>query len=275
MNKNKFESHMQSIPKIQHKSCGLCCTKIENFNVTFGKTRILEKVNIHIHCGEITALIGPNGAGKSTLLKAILGQIKHTGELKFLDAKNEHSGKPRIGYVPQYLNFDRNTPATVLDVVSISLSNVPVWIFKSDSIKKKVIEILSIVQAEHLINRCIGDLSGGELQRVLLALAFYPIPDLLLLDEPITGIDEKGMALFYNIVSDLRKNYDVSVVLVTHDLESISRFANRVILLNRKILSSGSPEEVYLDEKFIDMFGSIWSKGLFDKKRKNDNAYLV
>jgi zinc transport system ATP-binding protein len=246
----------------QKKSCGLCCTKIENINVKYGKTVILDNVNLHIHCGEITALIGPNGAGKSTLLKAVLGQIRHSGEMKFLDVKGKHNGKPAIGYVPQYLNFDRTTPASVLDVFLITLSNIPVWIYKSRELKKKILEILSIVQAEYLIDRRIGDLSGGELQRVLLALALYPVPDLLLLDEPVSGVDEKGMNLFYNIVSDLRKNYDLSIVLVSHDLELVSKFANRVILLNKKIICSGSPREVYLDSEFIGMFGSIWAKGL-------------
>jgi zinc transport system ATP-binding protein len=106
----------------------LCCTKIENFNVTIGKTQILKNVNIHIHCGELTALIGANGAGKSTLLKAILGEVAHTGNLRYFDAKGARSGHPCIGYVPQYLNFDLSTPTSVLDIFMASLTNVPSWL---------------------------------------------------------------------------------------------------------------------------------------------------
>ena len=99
------------------KDCArLCCTKIENFGVKAGRLVIFEDVNIHVHCGQLTAIIGPNGAGKSTLLKAILGEIPHTGKLKYTDAKGKHTGNPVIGYVPQYLKFDVSAPITVQDL---------------------------------------------------------------------------------------------------------------------------------------------------------------
>src|SRR5665647_146663 len=113
----------------------LCCTKIENFNVAIGKTQILEDVNIHIHCGELTALIGTNGAGKSTLLKAILGEVKHSGDLKYFDAKGVRSGHPTIGYVPQYLNFDLSTPTSVLDVFMACVTSTPSWLMSPHSIR--------------------------------------------------------------------------------------------------------------------------------------------
>ncbi len=237
--------------------CGnnLCCTTIEGFNVTLGKVQILRDVNMHIHCGELTAIIGPNGGGKSTLLKAILGEVKHTGTLKYLDAKGVHSGHPLIGYVPQHLSFDFSTPTSVLDLFVSCSSNIPAWLFTPKSIRNRVLEGLGRVRAEHLIDRRIGALSGGELQRILLALALDPIPDLLLLDEPVSGIDQNGLELFYNTVSEIREKYDLSIILVSHDLDLVAKYADRVILLKETVVSSGTPEKVFHDENTLKIFG--------------------
>lgn len=247
---------------------GLCCTKIEDFSVTFGSTKILEDINLHIHCGELTAIIGPNGAGKSTLLKAMLGDIRHAGNLKFLDAKGKHSGHPVIGYVPQHLSLDTGTPTSVLDLFMVCNFKTPAWLFSTKNIKKKVTESLSVVEADYLINRKIGALSGGELQRVLLALALDPTPDLLLLDEPVSGIDQNGLELFYNTVSELRKKYDLSIILVSHDLDLVEKFADRVILINGTVLCNGSPEEVFNDEKTSKVFNMSWFKNRHENGQK-------
>jgi zinc transport system ATP-binding protein len=246
-------------------SCGLCCTKIQNFGVIRSHTEILKDVNIHIHCGDLTAIIGPNGAGKSTLLKAILGEIPHTGELVFLDAKNKHTGRPVVGYVPQKLDFDYGSPTSVQDVFSAMHTSRPVWFSHSAKMHKNARESLARVQADHLIDRRLGDLSGGELQRVLLALALDPIPDLLLLDEPVSGIDHNGLKLFYKTVSELRENYDLSVILVSHDLNLVAQYADRVIYLDDKTVACcGTPEEVFNNQKVIDMFGIGIFKRLSD-----------
>ncbi len=236
---------------------GLCCTKIEDFSVAIGKTRILDNINIHIHCGELTALIGTNGAGKSTLLKAILGEIKHSGVLKYFDAKGDRSGRPLIGYVPQYLDFDLSTPTSVLDLFMACTTNIPSWLASPQKIRNRVIHSLGKVKAEHLVDRRLGALSGGELQRVLLALALDPIPDLLLLDEPVSGIDHNGLELFYNIVSDLRRNYDLSIILVSHDLNLVAKYADRVILLNRTVICNGTPREVFNNDLTRKTFGLL------------------
>lgn len=252
-----------------HQCSGLCCTKVENFSVSFGNNKILEDVNLHIHCGELTAIIGPNGAGKSTLLKAMLGDIKHSGKLTFLDAKGKHSGHPVIGYVPQHLSFDSSTPTSVLDLFMVSNFKTPSWLFTTKKIRNKVYESLSLVKAEHLINRRIGALSGGELQRVLLALALDPIPDLLLLDEPVSGIDQNGLELFYNTVSELRDNYDLSIILVSHDLDLVEKYADRVILVNGTVLCNGSPKEVFENEETLKTFGMSWYKRRSDDNNKD------
>ena len=115
----------------KEKKCGLHCTKINNIGVTIGKQVILKNVNIHIHCGELTVIIGKNGAGKSTLLKAILGEIPHTGEITFLDMKENSKKKIKIGYVPQSINVERHMPTTVYDMFASYISDVPVC-FKKD-----------------------------------------------------------------------------------------------------------------------------------------------
>ena len=235
----------------------VCCTKIEHFSVKTGALTIFEDVNIHVHCGQLTALIGPNGAGKSTLLKAILGEVAHTGSLHYVDAKNQHTGHPIIGYVPQYLTFDVTAPTSVIDLFMACLSNQPVWLFSSDKIRQRVINGLKRVQAEHLIDRRLGALSGGELQRILLALALDPIPDLLLLDEPVSGVDQNGLDLFYDIVVNLKASEDMAIILISHDLEQVAKHADQVVLLNKKILASGTPEEVFSNEKMKRIFGTI------------------
>ena len=233
----------------------VCCTKIENFGVKIGDLTIFENVNLHVHCGELTAIVGPNGAGKSTLLKAILNEVPHTGHLSFTDAKNRRTGKPLFGYVPQHLDFDKNSPLSVTDLFAASLSKFPAWLGHSAKLKKIVAQDLSRVKAEHLANRRLGALSGGELQRVLLALALRPLPDLLLLDEPVSGVDSGGLAIFYDMVSKLRESEDLAVVLISHDIKTVRRYADKVVLMKDKRAECGTPDELLTEEKTDELFG--------------------
>ena len=246
--------------------CGLCCTKVEHFGVTIGGNPILRDVNLHIHCGELTAIIGPNGAGKSTLLKAMLGEIPHTGNLSYLDEKGLHTSAPVFGYVPQQLHFDKSTPASVLDLFAACRTRLPAWLATPYGVRKEAIHSLKKVKAEHLIHRRLGALSGGELQRVLLALALTPVPDILLLDEPVSGIDQNGLEVFYDTVSRLRKEYDLSIILISHDFDLVSKYADRVVLLNGTVLASGTPEEVFASSKTIRLFGK-WQGGRRSEER--------
>ncbi|HEX3031982.1 MAG TPA: metal ABC transporter ATP-binding protein [Bacillota bacterium] len=258
---------MTNLPKNldqQYQKCGLCHTSISNFGVTRGGTEILRDVNITVHCGELTALIGPNGGGKSTLLKSILGEIPHSGQLRFADSSGKRLGRPRIGYVPQRLDFDSSSPISVLDLFAASQTKVPVWLFNSGRLARSTQEALSRVQAEHLIYRRLGDLSGGELQRVLLALALLPMPDLLLLDEPVSGIDQQGLELFYKLVSDIRDRYDLSIILVSHDLHSVAHYADRIVFLNKTVQCCGTPGEVFSDNTISRLFGEVLLEGLFE-----------
>jgi zinc transport system ATP-binding protein len=247
-----------NIETMQEKACGLCCTKLEGFGVSMGKNEILKDVNIHIHCGELTALIGPNGGGKTTLLKALLGEIPHTGAIKFLDAKEQRSRKPVVGYVPQRLDFDQGAPVSVMDLFAASLSTRPVCFGYARKVRGRASASLARVQADHLLDRRLGDLSGGEMQRVLLALALDPCPDLLLMDEPVSGVDARGRELFYQLVFNLRRQYDLSIILVSHDLDMVSRYADRIVLLNQTVLCTGAPAEVLTNEKLQQAYGQIY-----------------
>lgn len=235
--------------------CGLHCTKINNINVTIGKQEILKNINIHIHCGELTVIIGKNGAGKSTLLKAILDEVPHTGEITFLDIKENKKKKIKIGYVPQSINVEKHMPTTVYDMFASYISNIPVCFKKDKKVYEEVKNHLKIFGAESLIDKGIGNLSGGELQRVLLAVATTPIPNLLILDEPVSGIDANGIADFYEIVNNLKIKYDMSIILVSHDLDLVQKFADKVILLDKEIIKEGTPEEVFESLEFKSRFG--------------------
>lgn len=240
--------------KLRLRKCSLCCTKINNFAVKKGETVILDNINLHIHCGDLTAIIGPNGAGKSTLLKAILGEIPHGGTLSFVDEKDKKTRKPNIGYVPQTLEFDRTSPISVKDLFNVTYCNFPLWIKRDKKAETIAKEALIKVEAEELLNKKLGALSGGELQRVMLALSLNPMPDILLLDEPVSGVDRRGMKLFYEIVSKIRKDYDLTVILVSHDFEAVKEYADKVVLLDKKILKQGSPSEVFNSKEFKDAF---------------------
>ncbi len=250
----------------------LCCTRIEHFTVKAGRLTIFEDVNMHVHCGQLTALIGPNGAGKSTLLRAILGEIPHTGELHYADAKGKHTGHPVIGYVPQYLRFDVSSPTSVMDIFMACLSRRPVWLCSSKKLRPRVQASLERVQAAHLIDRRLGALSGGELQRVLLALALDPVPDLLLLDEPVSGVDQNGLELFYEIVSELREKEDMAIILISHDLNLVKKHADQVVLLNKRIITSGSPDEVFRDSRTRSIFGMLTGESVEERGREAENV---
>lgn len=241
----------------EKKACGLHCTKINNISVKFGNDVILKNVSIHIHCGELTVIIGRNGAGKSTLLKAILGEVEHKGNIIFTDEKDNLTKKIKIGYVPQRLNIEKHMPTTVFDMFASCISYIPVFMKKDKKIYKEIKEHLKIFGVDRLIDKSIGDLSGGELQRVLIAMATKPIPNLLILDEPVSGIDKNGIRDFYQILNRLKAEYDMSIILVSHDLELANQYADRVILLDKEVIKEGTPQEVFESLEFKNRFGEL------------------
>jgi zinc transport system ATP-binding protein len=252
--------------------CGGCCTRLTDFGVSIGGNLILKDFNLHVHCGELTAIIGPNGAGKTTLLKAMLGEIPHSGELHFVHSDGSSFGKPRIGYVPQKLDIDKTAPISVIDLFASVNSSFPLWLGHVSSSKKKTMDMLKMVEAESYADMKISQLSCGQFQRVMLALALSPIPDLLLLDEPIAGVDKSGIEVFYRIVSRLRREYDLSIFLISHDIAEVANFADRMILLNRAMLCEGSPEKVLSSPELKTIFGINYSAVKAEIKKLGGSA---
>ena len=144
----------------------------------------------------------------------------------------------------QQLNFDRQSPLTVADLLLANNSRWPVFLGHRRSARKAAIDLLDLVGASHLIDRKLGELSGGELQRVTLAFALDPIPDILLLDEPVSALDEKGQALFYQLVKSLRDQYDMLTLVVSHDVDVIASYATSLIILNHSVQAAGPTAEV-------------------------------
>ena len=235
-------------------SCGhSCCLRVENLSVRIGGDCILSNVNLHVHCGELVALIGPNGAGKSTFLKAVLGQRDYEGVIAFSEP-GQRSKKPRIGYVPQSPAFDPSDPVSVADLFACCMSRRPAFLGLGKSMRALVLECLERVHGEELIDKRVGTLSGGELQRVLLALALEPMPNILILDEPLSGVDVEGMETLMDMLDEIRKNFDLSILMTTHDFSLLPRYANQVVLIDRGILIQGEPETVLHSAEFAQAF---------------------
>ncbi len=230
-----------------------CCLRIQDLSVQIGSDHILKDISLHIHCGEMVALIGPNGAGKSTLLKAVLGQQEYLGVISF-SVPGQRTRKATIGYVPQSPTFDPSDPVTVSDLFACCMSKKPAFFGLSSSMREKVLDCLERVHAQDLIDQKVGTLSGGELQRVLLALALEPLPNVLILDEPLSGVDVEGMAALMDMLDEIRKSYDLSILMTTHDFGMLSKYADQVVLIDRKILCSGTPEQVLSSESFRHVF---------------------
>ena len=236
-------------------SCGdSCCLRIQDLSVRIGTDKILKDVNLHIHCGQMVALIGPNGAGKSTLLKAILGQREYEGVIAFSAPGMRHRKPPRIGYVPQSPSFDPGDPVSVADLFACCQSRRPAFLGLSKAMRDKVLECLERVHGEDLIDKRVGSLSGGELQRVLLALALEPLPNILILDEPLSGVDVEGQTGLMDMLDEIRRRFDLSILMTTHDFGMLPQYADKAVLIDHGILKKGTPEEVLDSEEFRQVF---------------------
>ena len=235
-------------------SCGhSCCLRVENLSVQIGSDQILQDINLHVHCGELVALIGPNGAGKSTFLKAVLGQRDYDGIIAFSEP-GQRSKKPRIGYVPQSPAFDPSDPVSVADLFACCMSPRPAFLGLGKNMRETVLECLERVHGTDLIDKRVGTLSGGELQRVLLALALEPLPNILILDEPLSGVDVEGMETLMDMLDEIRRTYDLSILMTTHDFTMLPRYADQVALIDGTVLIKGDPETVLNSGEFHTAF---------------------
>lgn len=227
---------------------------LTDVSVTVGQNVILENIDAQIMRGCITALIGPNGAGKTTLLQAIMGLRPYRGRIEFVDPDGR-SYKPRIGYVPQSLAIDRQTSVTVLEFFAFEFQRRPVWVGITAKARENASAALERLEAGHLLNRPLGKLSGGEMQRVLLALSLHRDPEILFLDEPVSGVDIAGGHLFCDVLESMSSRQNRTIVMVSHDLSVVSQHASHVLCLNRTVACQGETPEVLTSENLLQIYG--------------------
>ena len=222
----------------------------DHVSVTRNGLNILDHVNATIPRGSWTVLIGPNGAGKTTLLLALLGEVSYRGRIELGGGKGL-----RIGYVPQKLALDRGMPFTVAEFLAMGIQKRPLWLGISRRAREEAAHLLEMVHASHIMKRRVGTLSGGEMQRVLLALALQQKPELLVLDEPSAGVDFEGGRLFCELLEDLRASHGFTQIMVSHDLGMVAHHATCVICLKRRIVAQGSPQDVLTGPVLQSLFG--------------------
>jgi zinc transport system ATP-binding protein len=235
--------------------------EITDLSVTLGGVPILRHIQASLERGKITALIGLNGSGKTTLLRAVLKEIPYTGQIKFHCGHDHHRQAPEhVGYVPQKLRTDANLPLTVRDLLALALQRRPLFLGVSRAVEKEMVQLLervSIRETKEMLDRPVDKLSGGELQRVLMGLALYPHPELLLLDEPAAGIDFQDQEKFYALIGRVNEEMGVTILLVSHEMSVVSKYAHHVLCLkDGQILCQGSPREIPLHEMLAQTFGT-------------------
>ena len=218
--------------------------EIKNLTVRYNDHVILNHLNFWVNSGEIVAIIGPNGSGKTTLLKAILGLIPHQGEVTIF------GGSPRlaldnIGYVPQRLDFDRTFPLTVNEFLNFIK-------VKNRSWRE---EVLREVGVNTFMDKRLGELSGGQLQRLLIAKALLKEPKLLMLDEATSGVDIAAEMTFFELIEHLNKTHNVTIMLISHEVQMVYKFATQILCLNKDLVCNGRPKEAITKEVLEKLYG--------------------
>lgn len=247
---------------------------IKDLHVTLGGNPILQGVNASLAHKSITALIGLNGAGKSTLLRALVKEVPYTGKIEFHCGHDHSKPSPEhVGYVPQKLRIEANLPLTVYDLFGITLQRRPLFLGATRKTRERMTHLLERVNALNLLHKPVEKLSGGELQRVLLALAMEPHPELLLLDEPAAGIDFKEGEKFYDLIANLNRQTGATILLVSHDTHVVDRMADHVLCLkDGRIACQGHPREIINDKMLEQIFGS--TKGFYEHHHPHSSSEM-
>ena len=227
----------------------LSVVEIEHLTVQYPDVKALDDVSFTVKKGDFLGIIGPNGAGKSTLFASMLGlHTRYKGTIKFFgkDIRKSKDYLKEIGYVPQKPIFEKNFPATVNDVVRMGL--------RKESDANKVDEILQQLWIHELSKKRIGELSGGQQQRVFIAKALVTNPKLLILDEPVTGIDQQSIDLFYSILRELNSKQKITIIWSSHDLDAVNQLANHVACLNRTLFFHGESDEFFENDELVKQY---------------------
>ncbi len=230
--------------------------KVENAGVSINDKSLVKGVSFEIKQGEIVTLIGPNGSGKSTTAKIALGIYKK------IDGKvKKYTDK--IGYVPQKISIDWTLPIRVLDFMSLT-----------EELNQDQINIaLNLTGVEHLKDKSLSNLSGGEFQRVLIARAISKKPELLVLDEPVQGVDFKGEIALYELIKQISEKMKCGILLISHDLHVVMSATDFVLCLNGHVCCSGAPHKVVKDSKYKELFGDRASNILSLYEHKHDHTH--
>jgi ABC-type Mn2+/Zn2+ transport system ATPase subunit len=225
--------------------------------LAFDGQPVLRGVNLKVPHGQLVALIGPNGSGKTTLLRCLLGLQKiSSGEIKLFGETDLKKALPRVGYVPQRLALDRSFILSVREFLALRLRQTRNWFWQSHQRTDALIcASLAEIGVEPLLDRPLAQLSGGQIQRVLIAFSLLSGPELLLLDEPTAGVDSPGEETFYELIANIQKRRHLTVILVSHDLSMVYRHAARVFALNGVICCEGTPEEIMNADSLKQAYG--------------------
>jgi zinc transport system ATP-binding protein len=225
---------------------GKTVLEIEHLTVDYDGHIVLNDINFSIQKGEIVAVVGPNGSGKTTLIRAILGLLPYRGQILVND-KSVRASLERIGYVPQKFSFDRSIPMTVNEFLSVTSPK--------KLAARKISHVLLEVDMKKHEQSLVGELSGGEFQRILIARALLNDPEILFLDEATSGIDIAAEKSFYEIVSHLNEVHKATVFLVSHEINMVYKFADQIICLNRDLICFGKPKDAITKEVLEKLYG--------------------
>ena len=223
--------------------------EIDHLTIQYPDVKAIDDVSFTVNQGDFLGIIGPNGAGKSTLFAAMLGlNAKYKGTIKFFgtDIRKSKNYLKEIGYVPQKPIFEKNFPATVNDVVKMGLHK--------ESDENKIDEILQQLWIHELSERRIGELSSGQQQRVFIAKALVNNPKVLILDEPVTGIDQQSIDLFYSILKELNSKQNITIIWSSHDLDAVNKLANHVACLNRTLFFHGESDDFFENDELVKQY---------------------
>lgn len=220
--------------------------EVKNLSVTLDSEEVLWGISFAVKKGEALAVIGPNGAGKTVLFRALLGLVPHTGELRWERGIN-------IGYVPQKFLLDSSIPLTVQEF--FLLKSPHFWFPPENFIKHLGHELELVGLSGKVLSSPLGELSGGQLQRILVSWAMLDHPDVLLFDEPTAGIDVGAEETIYNIMHRLQDERGTTVLLISHDLNVVYRYAQNVLCINRRMICHGLPQDVLNPKELAGVYG--------------------
>jgi zinc transport system ATP-binding protein len=245
---------------------------VENLSFGYGSSLSIENISFNVSEGDFLGIVGPNGAGKTTLFRCILGVLgNYAGSIRLFgqDIKSNKGLLKRVGYIPQKRTIEQEFPVTVQEAVSFGLIGL-----RNSS--NTVLSAITDVGLDELKNKRIGDLSGGQLQRVLIAKALVSNPDLLILDEPTISIDKESEKKFYSILTELNEDRKKTIILSSHDLDAIKKLSNKIACVNKRLFFHGNVHEFFDNEKlmmsaYLESSMQAHMNSHFDAENSSDN----